>query len=194
MSKAVEKYMEKQRLILAAAEKLFLEKGYRASSMDNVAEEAGVTKQTVYRYYPSKEELFREVLQFTAPKGREYQFGSGSVRDELLRYAEFFLTEHMKPERLGFYRLIIGESGSESAIGDIFFRAAPEIRRTSLAEFLSEKIDTKDPMRDASMFSSMLLSIRGDVLLGVMPVPSESDVSMHCNYAVDRFLSGCTLV
>ncbi|MGD9807545.1 MAG: TetR/AcrR family transcriptional regulator [Deferribacterales bacterium] len=194
MSKAVEKYMEKQRLILAAAEKLFLEKGYRASSMDSVAEEAGVTKQTVYRYYPSKEELFREVLHYASPKGKEYVFGGKSVRDDLLGYSIFFLSEHMKPERLGFYRLIISESDKESGLGNIFFKAAPEVRRMNLADFLSKKIVTSDPVKDASMFSSMLLSIRWDVLLGVKPSPSEEDISSHCNYAVDRFLSGCTLV
>jgi AcrR family transcriptional regulator len=46
--------------ILAAAERVFLCKGFAASSMDEVASEADFTKRTVYRYFDGKEELLFE--------------------------------------------------------------------------------------------------------------------------------------
>src|SRR5690242_5168319 len=50
--------------ILAAAQKLFLQQGYLATSTDAVLAEAGIaSKETLYRYYASKEELFTAVLE-----------------------------------------------------------------------------------------------------------------------------------
>jgi len=49
-------------LMLDAALRLFVERGYRGTSMEAIAEAAGVTKPVVYDCYPSKERLFRALL------------------------------------------------------------------------------------------------------------------------------------
>ncbi len=49
--------------ILAAALALFGERGFSATRLDDVAARAGVSKGTVYLYYPTKEDLFRAVLR-----------------------------------------------------------------------------------------------------------------------------------
>lgn len=43
--------------ILTAAYKLFLQKGYRQTTMDEIALELGMSKKTLYKYYPGKMEL-----------------------------------------------------------------------------------------------------------------------------------------
>lgn len=48
--------------IVVAALDLFVEKGFAATRMDEIAKRAGVTKGTVYLYFPSKEDLFRAVV------------------------------------------------------------------------------------------------------------------------------------
>lgn len=55
---------EKRRpLVLDAALRLFVEHGYPGTSMDAIAEAAGVSKPVVYDCYASKEELFRALLE-----------------------------------------------------------------------------------------------------------------------------------
>jgi AcrR family transcriptional regulator len=49
--------------ILAAALECFRERGFTATRLDDVAARAGVTKGTIYLYYPSKEDLFKAVVQ-----------------------------------------------------------------------------------------------------------------------------------
>lgn len=49
--------------LLDAALQLFVEKGYAATRTDEVAQRAGVSKGTLYLYYPSKEELFKAVVR-----------------------------------------------------------------------------------------------------------------------------------
>src|SRR6476661_28760 len=49
--------------ILEAALSVFAEKGFAAARMDDVARHAGVTKGTIYLYFPSKEELFKSLVR-----------------------------------------------------------------------------------------------------------------------------------
>ena len=49
--------------LLDAALALFVEKGFAATRTDQVAQRAGVSKGTLYLYYPSKEELFKAVVR-----------------------------------------------------------------------------------------------------------------------------------
>ena len=48
--------------LLDAALELFVEKGFAAARAEEVAQRAGVSKGTLYLYYPSKEELFKAVI------------------------------------------------------------------------------------------------------------------------------------
>jgi AcrR family transcriptional regulator len=74
-----------QQAILAAAIDLLLEHGLHAMSMDAVAERAGVSKATIYRWWPSKELLALDALatewQLLAPEATR---DTGSLRGDLL--------------------------------------------------------------------------------------------------------------
>src|SRR5215813_4765270 len=54
---------KRRRNILAAAEDLFARSSYDAVQMDDIARHAKVGKPTIYRYFPSKDELFLEVFR-----------------------------------------------------------------------------------------------------------------------------------
>lgn len=188
--KALQRYEKKQEQILEAARFLFLSKGYQNTSMDSVAAKAKVTKQTVYRYFPSKGELFKAVLVRISPKGRDYNFGSGDVREELETFAKEFVALHLTEERLGLFRLIISESIQTSELGDIFFRTAPSARKRSLSKYISEKLYTDAPDKDADIFSAMLLHVRNEILMGVAEIPDTDWIAAHSKYVTEIFLSG----
>jgi AcrR family transcriptional regulator len=54
---------ERRDQILGAAASAFARGGFAATSMDDVATEAGITKLIVYRHFDSKDELYRAVLE-----------------------------------------------------------------------------------------------------------------------------------
>ncbi len=58
LSKREENKLKKHTLIVDAAQKIFIQKGYEESSMDEIAKEAQCTKRTVYQYFSSKGDLF----------------------------------------------------------------------------------------------------------------------------------------
>jgi AcrR family transcriptional regulator len=71
--------------ILTAARELLLEQGVQAMSMDDVAERAGVSKATIYRWWPSKELVALDALAATwAGLTSGAQRDTGSLRGDLL--------------------------------------------------------------------------------------------------------------
>jgi TetR/AcrR family transcriptional regulator of autoinduction and epiphytic fitness len=100
--------------IVEAAERLFLERGFGAVSMDDLAEAAGVARRTLYNQFTSKEEIFREMLlrvsgqlEDTFPPGLETQ---GDVEHVLRRIAGMILDLHKHPEYVGFLRMVVADS------------------------------------------------------------------------------------
>src|SRR5215469_18599256 len=79
---AEEKASRKRREIRQAAIGEFLAKGYAGTSMDDVAAAARVSKQTVYKYFGSKEELFVAIIEATVGEVMDEVFERvGSTRD-----------------------------------------------------------------------------------------------------------------
>ena len=58
--------------LLAAALDLFVERGYAATRLDEVAARAGVSKGTLYLYFENKEELFKAVVRENMVPPREH--------------------------------------------------------------------------------------------------------------------------
>lgn len=61
-----ELYAARRDEILAAARKVFAKRGYQSGSLDDVAAEAGISKPTLYYYFPSKAHLFFEIASLQA--------------------------------------------------------------------------------------------------------------------------------
>jgi len=100
--------------IVSAAQRLFLERGFGAVSMDELADAAGVARRTLYNQFSSKEEIFREMLQRVSrqlervlPPGIETQ---GDVEHVLRLVARVILELHKSPDYLGFLRMVVADS------------------------------------------------------------------------------------
>jgi AcrR family transcriptional regulator len=63
MPSQAERRAATQGMILESARRLFAERGFEATSIDDIAEAAGVAKGAVYHHFASKEALFAEVLE-----------------------------------------------------------------------------------------------------------------------------------
>jgi AcrR family transcriptional regulator len=101
-------------VIVAAATRLFLERGFGAVSMDDLAMAAGVARRTLYNQFASKEEIFREMLERVSgqlehafPPGIETQ---GDVEEVLRRVARMILELHKNRDYLGFLRMVVADS------------------------------------------------------------------------------------
>jgi AcrR family transcriptional regulator len=103
--------------LIAAALELFVERGFAATKLDDVAARAGVSKGTLYLYFASKEELFKAVIQQgilpVIAEGEsmlaQHQGDSGSLlRGLLLRWWELLGGTTLS----GIPKLMIAEAGN----------------------------------------------------------------------------------
>jgi AcrR family transcriptional regulator len=82
MPKVVPEYKEVARTrIIQAATKIFSQKGYQETSMDDIAREIGVTKATLYSYFDSKKDIFNVIATSANQKLRETLHTSLSNHD-----------------------------------------------------------------------------------------------------------------
>lgn len=56
----------RRRQLLDAAERLFLKRGYRATTVEEIARGAGLTKGAVYHHFKNKEDILYEMVKYTA--------------------------------------------------------------------------------------------------------------------------------
>lgn len=120
----------KREQIRLAAQRLFLTAGVASTSMDAITAEAGVSKQTVYAYYPSKEALVADVLHTlvatrTVPWedvgiGRHPLVTRSAVEQELLALANTVIDTLMRTEYLGMARVVVAESARNPELGELF--------------------------------------------------------------------------
>jgi len=111
--------------LLAAALDLFLEKGFAATRVEEVAQRAGVSKGTLFLYFSSKEELFKAVVRENI-SGRFVEWGEelktfeGSS-EELLRYCVTSWWERVGATKASALpKLMMSEAGNFPELTDFF--------------------------------------------------------------------------
>ena len=111
--------------LLVAALDLFVEKGFAATRMEEVALRAGVSKGTVFLYFPSKLDLFKAVVRENI-SGRFQEWDAESVRyegssAELLRHAMLSWWERVgATQASGISKLMLSEGGNFPEMADFF--------------------------------------------------------------------------
>jgi AcrR family transcriptional regulator len=107
--------------LLAAAKETFTSKGFAATTMDDIAGAAGMSKKTLYKLFESKTELFRAMLLRSLP---EAHFANPplagppttQLRTALRRIADVALA----PGEIALHRLIVGERQASPDLGRMF--------------------------------------------------------------------------
>ena len=188
MSRTLQNAEQKQQDIVIAAETLFLQQGFGVSSMDQIAMEAGVTKQTVYRYFASKNELFAAVMQRVRTAETEpYRFGGGSIADELAGFASYLLGFHLQEKALGLYRIMLTEAAQEDLLAT-FKSQGPQQVMKPLIDYLSQQTRLEDPAFSAHMFATMILAPRNQMLMSNTKTMKKSAQKEHVQKVTKLFL------
>ncbi|OIQ49924.1 putative HTH-type transcriptional regulator TtgW [Pseudodesulfovibrio hydrargyri] len=193
MTKMEAKRERNRSAILRAAREVFRSEGYVGAGMDEIARRAGMTKQTVYRYFDSKEALFQASLEV----GRE-EGGNGfldalaieDTREALTRFAEGFLKVHMVEEHLASVRLLLSEGPTAPEMTRAYYAVGPKRTEARLAGFLAERLGLDDPEYGVRLLLGGLLSLRMHVLVGLIPPPTPAELAAHARRIVSVFLQG----
>ena len=196
------KDMEKRAAILEAAKRLFTESGFERTSMDAVAQEAGVSKLTVYSHFGDKDSLFREAIRqrcqdmvpdhlYEAPAG-------ASAREALLNIARHHASLTTSSESVGIWRAITSDCRSGSPrMGRLLWEEGPARTLKLMEGFLQGQVELghlqiDDVPRAAVQFLSL---VKGDLhfrrMFGCVAdgcSQFEREVAQNAEAAVDMFL------
>lgn len=114
--------------ILDIATRRFVEKGYTATSVEQIAADAGVGKQTIYKRHPSKVQLFQAVVEnMTSVLADVDEVVAAAPHDPMAALREVcrrMLVVATLPEARGIFRVLVGESARfpeliENTVGHI---------------------------------------------------------------------------
>ncbi len=108
---------ERRRQLSEVALRLFAERGYRATTMDDVAEAAGVTKPLVYQHFSSKRALYLELVDAVAQElldavGRATAAAEGPRQQVEMGFAAYF---ELVVTHENAFRLLYGRNDAEDA-------------------------------------------------------------------------------
>jgi TetR/AcrR family transcriptional repressor of mexJK operon len=178
--------------IMQAAAALFLDKGYSATTMDEIAEAAAVSKRTVYNNFADKQALFRQVVmaaaeiveQFTADAAAQLT-DPADLPAALTALARRLAVTATNPRVVRLRRLLIGEAHRFPDLAADYYRLAPgKVIATLAAAFESlarrDRLVVTDPHRSAEQFAFLVLGAALDRAMfdGRQTAP-ESDCLMR---------------
>ena len=138
--------------ILSAAIELLLEQGLHAMSMDDVAQRAGVSKATIYRWWPSKELLALDALATAwATPTPDTQRDTGSLRGDLLAGFRAWLRQ-LKQRPYG--RVIAGlvaQAQTDPGFARLYREHFVEPRRAATRQLLLRGMDRGEIPADTNL-------------------------------------------
>lgn len=131
---------EKRRQILHAASELFLNEGFANTSMDKVAKRSGVSKQTVYSHFESKDSLYTAAIvnkcvayQLDPSRLAQHNGCQLPLKDCLQTIGVQFVKLLHDEDVIAMYRVVIAEANNNPHVAELFYDAGPKASITVLA-------------------------------------------------------------
>jgi TetR/AcrR family transcriptional regulator, mexJK operon transcriptional repressor len=156
-------------VITEAAATLFLSKGYLGTSMDEIAAQAGVSKQTIYKHFADKERLFTGLIASTTARAAEFiqsliplLQSTDNLERDLREIAARYVSTVFNPQVLQLRRLVVMESIRFPEVARNYYEQAPGRTVAALAaafQRLGERglLRLVDPQMAAMHFAGLIV-------------------------------------
>lgn len=185
--------------VLDGARTIFLRDGFEGASVDDIAREAGVSKATLYAYFPDKRLLFMEVakgecarqadealqvLDLTAPP-------EVVLRGAAERIVAFLSSEFGQK----MFRICVAESDRFPAIGQEFYQSGPLLVRERLADYLRLAVGRGELAIDdidlaADQFAELCKAdLHARLIFGIAAKATARDARRTIDGAVEMFMA-----
>lgn len=187
---------EIDRRILDAAWTCFTARGFDAVSMDMVAEQAGVTKATLYARHEGKAGLIEAVVfdrlaRWSAQSSRARGIVGETLADKLRHYGRSLLRWSRNEEIVAIGQLLRGRDG----VGDELGRRLHSVLRAPMLDLLAEAIAAHVPPRPGATSPRLAATLFMGMLLGYPLVEADEpaapfDPDVFVDHVVALFLHG----
>lgn len=189
----------KRRQIAEGARKVFMERGFDAASMGDIAKAAGVSKGTLYVYFKDKDELFGAIVgrecTFQAEGVFQFDHANRDVEAVLRKHGAAFVVKMCDPHRLSSMRAVIAIADRMPDLGRKVYEAGPAIGSARLAGYLHAMVDAGVLAIDdvelaaAQFIESCHAGLFKPVLFNFAPPPTPERIDYAVGIAVRTFLA-----
>lgn len=131
--------------VVEGATKVFLRDGFEGASVDDIAREAGVSKATLYAYFPDKRVLFLEIA--SREIRHQAEVGAAGLQlssppEEVLPFIGNKLVQYMTSDfGRAIFRTAVAESARFPEIGQKFYESGPLKLREQISDYLRGAIE-----------------------------------------------------
>jgi TetR/AcrR family transcriptional repressor of mexJK operon len=185
--------------ILDVATKRFMTKGFRATSMDDIAADAGMSKLTLYRRFPDKNALFRAVVerkcQEALPVDLYDRVKSHTPEEAIHAFCRAFFNLIMSEDAINLYRMMMSEAAQSPDMTKMFYDAGPQRVKKMLDEMFAD-FKAKGLFKDhdilqarhtlLSLFTGSEFYMRE--LLNIGKKPSRKEIDQFVRTTADFFI------
>ena len=185
--------------VLDGAREIFMRDGFEGASVDEIARAAGVSKATLYSYFPDKRLLFSEVARVECNRQAQEALDlidvsapvEVALREAADRIVRFFLSDFGQQV----FRICVSESERFPELGRRFYASGPQLLRARLTQLFSPYVARgalriEDTDLAASQFAELCKSdlfVRRLCRLG--DTPDEAAIARVVDGAVAMFLA-----
>ena len=190
---------EKMRQIFDGARRVFLADGFDGASMNDIARVAGVSKGTLYVYFPSKEALFEALIgeehRRTAERLSMLDENEPDVALVLKRFGNALMNFMLLPEHIALVRTVSAAAAKFPVIGRAFFAAGPQYGADRLAAYFAQQVEAGTLAIDDINLAAwqFLESLQGGhlkrMLFCLCEPPRQDAVEKAVARAVEMFMS-----
>lgn len=185
--------------VLAGARDVFMADGFEGASVDMIARTAGVSKATMYKYFPDKRMLFSEVAQVECQRQASSALAridrSAPPREVLGEVGRTFLG--FITSKLGeqIFRICVAEADRFPDLGQRFYESGPAVMRTEMAAYFVEACARGELLIDdyefaADQFGELCKAdLWTRLIFGVIKDVTEQDIDRVIDNAVETFLA-----
>ncbi|MGI3166700.1 TetR/AcrR family transcriptional regulator [Pseudooceanicola sp. 200-1SW] len=184
--------------VLEGARRIFLKDGFDNANVDDIAKEAGVSKATLYSYFPDKRLLFIEIARSEcraqAEAARQFVLPDLPAKELLTAAARRMVQNLSSPLVVSMFRLAAAEANRFPDLAQAFYEAGPQMARTKIAAFLRDataagELNVDDPELAADQFIEMCKArIMPKLLFGIIEAVPAAEGEHIADEAVKTFL------
>lgn len=165
MSEMVDLKGGKEQQILKGAKSAFLDLGYEGASTDEIVRRAGVSKGTLYNYFPDKRTLFAAVVHMECEEQARRIFTvdpyTENIEDALRRIARDYATLMISPFMQGILRVVVSEAERFPELARVFYESGPKLGHERLTHLLGTAV-----ARDKLQIDDIALAAHQFIQLG----------------------------
>ena len=191
---------DRREQILRGAMELFAEKGFRGATTREIARHLGISEALMFKYFPSKEALYRAIIQKRTDGSEEMYFPKEAVQAKDDRQVFRSIASNLiarNTEDPTFMRLILFSALEGHELSRIFFETHVMGKTRLLSEYIRQRIKEKafkpvPPLLAARAFMGMIIHyVQSREIFGMKSFLKFSQ-RKAVNTFVDTFLNGLT--